>query len=69
MTAVGPQHPLALFDVDGLNDEADAAIRDTVRQIVDEEVRPGIAEWYETGSIPVRALSAELGASGSSACT
>jgi glutaryl-CoA dehydrogenase len=64
MAAVRPQHPLALFDVDGLIGEEDAAIRDTVRQVVDQKVRPGLSEWYETGSIPVRALAAELGSVG-----
>ena len=49
------QHPLALFDVEPLIDEEDRAIRDTVRQVVDEKVRAELAEWYEAGSLPVRA--------------
>ena len=36
----------------------------TVRQFVDERVRPHVAEWYETGKAPVRDLALELGAIG-----
>jgi glutaryl-CoA dehydrogenase len=64
MADATPQHPLALFDVEPLINEEDRAIRDTVRQVVDAKVRPGLAEWYENGSVPVRELATELGAVG-----
>lgn len=64
MADVKPQHPLALFDVERLIGEEDRAIRDTVRQVVDAKVRPGLAEWYESGSMPVRELATELGSVG-----
>lgn len=58
------QHPLELFSVDGLIDEADRDIRDTVRAYVEKSVKPHIAEWYEAGRIPARELAKELGALG-----
>lgn len=58
------QNPLELFSVDGLIDEADRDIRDTVRAYVEKSVKPHIAEWYEAGRIPARELAKELGALG-----
>lgn len=53
--------PLGLFVTDDLIGEEDRAIRDTVRRFVDDRIRPGIADWYEQGSFPVRELAPELG--------
>ena len=53
--------PLGLFGTDDLVDPDDLAIRDTVRRYVDERLRPEIAGWYESGTVPARELSAELG--------
>ena len=58
------QTPLELFATDDLIDEDDRAIRDTVRRWVDDRVRPEIAGWFETGSIPARELAKELGSLG-----
>ncbi|MHA7127888.1 acyl-CoA dehydrogenase family protein [Janibacter indicus] len=55
------QSPLGLFATDDLIGEEDRAIRDTVKRFVDERIRPGIADWYEQGSFPVRELAPELG--------
>jgi glutaryl-CoA dehydrogenase len=55
------QSPLALFDVDGLVGDDDRAIRDTVRAFVDDRIRPDVADWYESGSLPARELARELG--------
>lgn len=55
------QSPLGLFATDDLIGEEDRAIRDTVRRFVDDRIRPGIADWYEQGSFPVRELAPELG--------
>jgi glutaryl-CoA dehydrogenase len=54
-------HPLALFATDSLIGEEDRAIRDTVRDFVEDRVKPHIAGWYEAGSVPVRDLAPELG--------
>lgn len=53
--------PLGLFATDDLIGEEDRAIRDTVKRFVDDRIRPGIADWYEQGSFPVRELAPELG--------
>jgi len=53
--------PLALLDLDSLIDGDDLAMRDTVRTLVDERLRPEIAGWYERGDTPVRELAREFG--------
>ena len=58
------QGPLALFGTDELIGEDDRAMRDTVRRFVEERIRPELAEWYESGSIPARELARELGSLG-----
>ncbi len=64
MATATPQTPLGLFGTDALIVEEDLAIRDTVRRFVDEKVKPELADWYETGAVPVRDLAKELGALG-----
>ncbi|HLK94246.1 MAG TPA: acyl-CoA dehydrogenase family protein [Nocardioidaceae bacterium] len=56
--------PLELFGVDGLLDDEERAIRDTVRRFGDDRLRPHVAEWFESGTLPVRDLAKELGALG-----
>ena len=55
------QTPFELFSIDRLLSEEDRAIRDTVRAYVEKQVKPHIADWYETGQIPARELAKELG--------
>src|SRR5512139_269925 len=64
MATATPQTPLGLFGTDALIAEEDLAIRDTVRRFVDEKVKPELADWYETGALPVRDLAKELRALG-----
>ncbi|MGN6251248.1 MAG: acyl-CoA dehydrogenase family protein [Marmoricola sp.] len=58
------QTPLELFGTDALIDEESRAIRDTVRRFVEDRIKPDIAEWFESGSIPARELARELGGLG-----
>jgi glutaryl-CoA dehydrogenase len=58
------QHPLDLFAIDGLIDSEAKDMRDTVRAVLADRVRPHIAEWYENASIPARELTKELGGLG-----
>ena len=69
MTDSRPLAPLALLDLDSLIGEEDRAIRDTVRTLVDERLRPEIAGWYERGDTPVRELAREFGGWACSGCT
>ena len=59
-----PQSPLGFFGIDGLLDDEERATRDTVRRYVDEQVRPHLAEWYESGTVPARELTRDLGGLG-----
>ncbi|HET6215068.1 MAG TPA: acyl-CoA dehydrogenase family protein, partial [Micromonosporaceae bacterium] len=54
-------HPLDLLDIDALHSEEELAIRAVVRQVVDEKVRPHVADWYERGEVPARILAADFG--------
>lgn len=59
--ATTPQSPLGFFGTDSLLGEDDIAIRDTVRKYVEDKVKPQLAGWYESASIPARELAKELG--------
>jgi glutaryl-CoA dehydrogenase len=52
---------LDLLDLEGLHSAEEREIRDTVRRLVDKEVRPHITQWYEDGRAPVRELSRRFG--------
>jgi glutaryl-CoA dehydrogenase len=59
-----PQTPLELFSIDHLLSQDDRDIRDTVRGYVEKEIKPHVADWYETGQIPARELARDLGGLG-----
>ncbi|ODQ95742.1 acyl-CoA dehydrogenase family protein [Mycolicibacterium holsaticum] len=50
-----------LLDLDSLLTPEDTELRQTVRKFGEQHVRPNIAEWFDTGEVPVRALAADLG--------
>jgi glutaryl-CoA dehydrogenase len=52
--------PLDLLDLDGLHSAEELEIRSVVRRLVDDKVRPHVAQWYEQGQVPVRELAKEL---------
>src|SRR3712207_3811888 len=56
-----PVAPLDLLDLDDLLTDEERAMRDLVRRVVDDTVRPHVAEWYERGEAPVRELTAAFG--------
>src|SRR6187455_1166982 len=51
--------PYDFLDVDGLLDDEERAIRDTVRRFVRERVLPDVGDWFEQGILP-RELFGEL---------
>ncbi len=53
--------PFELFAIDSLLSEEERAIRDVVASFVDTRIRPGIAGWFDRGTLPARDLAAELG--------
>ncbi|MET9246679.1 acyl-CoA dehydrogenase family protein [Nonomuraea sp. NPDC051941] len=56
--------PTALFAIDTLLTEEEREIRNTVRRVCDREIRPNVAEWFETGELPARELARTLGSLG-----
>lgn len=61
MTTRTAQAPFELYGIETLIDEDDRAIRDTVRTVMDDLVRPHVAQWYESGTVPARELAKALG--------
>ena len=59
-----PQAPFSLFAIDHLLSEEERAIRDVVREFVDSEIKPNVADWFDAGRIPARELAKELGTLG-----
>jgi glutaryl-CoA dehydrogenase len=53
--------PLDLLDLDTLLSDEERDIRDLVRRVADDRVRPDIADWYERGEVPARELALEFG--------
>ncbi|MGV9210929.1 acyl-CoA dehydrogenase family protein [Micromonospora sp. RB23] len=52
---------LDLLDLDPSLTEEERQIRDVVRRLVDDRVRPHVADWYEEGRVPARELAREFG--------
>jgi glutaryl-CoA dehydrogenase len=55
--------PHDYLNVDAMLSDEERAIRDTVRNFVEKNVAPNVAEWFEHGTVP-RELMSELGALG-----
>ena len=51
----------SLLDLDSLLTTEDLELRTMVRQFGEQRLRPHIAEWFETGEVPVRDLAVEIG--------
>ena len=52
--------PFELFSIDTLLDADEIAIRDTVRRFCDDNLRPHLADWYESAELPARDLAKQL---------
>ncbi|MFC8299812.1 acyl-CoA dehydrogenase family protein [Micromonospora orduensis] len=52
---------LDLLDLDPSLTDEERQIRDVVRHLVDDRVRPHVADWYEEGRVPARELAREFG--------
>jgi glutaryl-CoA dehydrogenase len=53
--------PLDLLDLDTLLSDEERDVRELVRRVADDKVRPHAADWYERGEVPVRELALEFG--------
>ncbi|RKF27713.1 acyl-CoA dehydrogenase family protein [Micromonospora globbae] len=58
---MSPTAPLDLLDLDSTLGEEERQISAVVRQLVDDRVRPHVADWYESGRVPARELAREFG--------
>jgi len=53
--------PLDLLDLDDLLTDEERDVRALARRVVDDKVRPFVADWYERGEVPARELALEFG--------
>lgn len=53
--------PTELYAIDTLLTDEQREIRDTVRRFCDDQLRPHLTEWFESGQLPARELAQELG--------
>ena len=56
--------PLDLFALDNHSTEEDRAIAAVVRDYVDTNIKPHVADWFEKGDIPARQLARDFGSLG-----
>ncbi|MCA2214499.1 acyl-CoA dehydrogenase family protein [Jidongwangia harbinensis] len=52
---------LDLLDLDELLSDEERDVRALARRVVDDRVRPYVADWYESGTAPVQELAREFG--------
>jgi glutaryl-CoA dehydrogenase len=56
--------PHDFLGIDALLSEDERLLRDTVRDFVDKEIKPHVAEWWDEGVIPHEDLAAKFGEMG-----
>jgi glutaryl-CoA dehydrogenase len=55
---------LDLLGIDRTLTDDELAIREATRHLMDEAVRPHVADWYESGTLPARELALQCGDTG-----
>ena len=55
------QHPFAMLDIERELSSEQREIQSVTKKYVQDRIQPNIAQWYESGDIPVRELAQELG--------
>ena len=55
------QHPFALLDVERELSKEQREIQSVTRKYVVDRIKPNIAEWFESGNLPINELAQELG--------
>jgi glutaryl-CoA dehydrogenase len=58
------RHPFELLEVERHLSEEQRAIQKVTRRYVNEQIKPNIANWFESSELPVREIAQELGAIG-----
>ena len=59
--ATGSHDSLDLLDVDAGLDDTQVQVRDTVAKLVRGRYEPELADWFESGVLPMRDIARELG--------
>ena len=59
--ATADHDPLDLLDVDAGLDDTQVQVRDTVAKLVRGRYEPELADWFESGVLPMRDIARELG--------
>ena len=54
-------NPLDFLETDSLLDGEEILLRDTVREFVDKEIKPHVADWWDEGKIPHTELARQFG--------
>jgi glutaryl-CoA dehydrogenase len=58
------QHPFSLLEIERELNAEQKAIQAVVRKFVIDQIKPNIAQWFESGDIPAKDLAKELGTIG-----
>ena len=56
--------PLDFLGISSLLSEEEILLRDTVREFVDKEIKPNVADWWDEGVIPHEGLARSFGEMG-----
>jgi len=56
--------PTDFLDIASLLDEDEILLRDTVREFVEKEIKPNVADWWDSGVIPHQDLARAFGEMG-----
>ena len=55
------QHPFTLLDIERELTQEQREIQSVTRKYVEDRIKPNIAEWFESGDVPIVELAKELG--------
>jgi glutaryl-CoA dehydrogenase len=59
-----PTGPLELFSLNHLSSDEDRAMASVVKDYVDTNIKPHVADWFEKGEVPARELMRDFGSLG-----
>jgi glutaryl-CoA dehydrogenase len=59
-----PTGPVELFSLNHLSSDEDRAMAAVVKDYVDVNIKPHVADWFETGQVPARELVRDFGSLG-----
>ena len=63
-SSFSPSSALDLLAIDSTLSQEELAVRATTRELMNDLVRPHVADWYESGELPARRLATQFGETG-----